>query len=182
MSWTNFFLYCSEPVLPKLLYSTCQYKLIYLCRLSFEGHREIPITGHKGVCSVYSGHINLCQINKEEKKDQMTEKKDQMTENDRVICSTLLTSGLFLISCKIIACNLYHGNWVSMARYILNALFIHDNILSRLLIFVQKKSASESEMLVSSGSFQTYISKDLVIHVNQITGLKMKLWESRYVC
>ena len=68
-----------------------------------------------------------------------------------------------------------------MARWILNILFISDNILSRLLISVQQESASESEMSVSSGSLQADISKDLVIHVNQITGVKMKLWESRCV-
>lgn len=68
-----------------------------------------------------------------------------------------------------------------MARWILNILFISDNILSRLPISVQQESASESEMLVSSGSLQADISKALVIHVYQITGVKMKLWESRCV-
>lgn len=46
---------------------------------------------------------------------------------------------------------------------------------------MQQESASESEMLVSSGSLQADISKALVIHVNQLTGVKMKLWESRCV-
>lgn len=68
-----------------------------------------------------------------------------------------------------------------MARWISNILFISDNILSRLLTSVQQESASESEMLVSSGSLQADISKALVIHVNQLTGVKMKLWESRCV-
>lgn len=42
-------------------------------------------------------------------------------------------------------------------------------------------AASKSGLLVSSGSLQADISKDLVIHVNQITGVKMKQRESRCV-
>lgn len=68
-----------------------------------------------------------------------------------------------------------------MAKWILNVLCISDNTLSRLLISVWQESNPEREMLVSSGSFQADISEDLVIHVNQITGVKTKLWESRCV-
>lgn len=77
--------------------------------------------------------------------------------------------------------DLCHGNWVRVARCILNVLFISANIRSRLLRWVQQKPASESGLLVSSGSLQADISKDLVIHVNQITGVKMKQRESRCV-
>lgn len=75
--------------------------------------------------------------------------------------------------------DLCHGNWVRVARCILNVLFISGNIQSSLLSRVQQKSASGNELLVSSGSLQADIRKDLVIHVNQITGVKMKQWESR---
>lgn len=55
----------------------------------------------------------------------------------------------------------------------------YDNILSSLLGYVKEESAYESEILVSSGSLHADTSKDLFIHVNQITGVKMKLWEYR---
>lgn len=41
---------------------------------------------------------------------------------------------------------------------------------------MQQGSAYESEITVSSKSLQADTSKDLVIHVNQITRVKMKLW------
>ena len=41
---------------------------------------------------------------------------------------------------------------------------------------MQQGSAYESEISVSSGSLQADTSEDLAIHVNQITGVKMKLW------
>lgn len=44
---------------------------------------------------------------------------------------------------------------------------------------MKEESAYESEKLVSSASLHADTSKDLVIHVNQITGVKMKLWEYR---
>lgn len=62
-----------------LLYLPCQYELIYLCCLSFQRHRETPSKGHKEIFPVCSGHINLCQINKERGK-----KRGQTTENDKV--------------------------------------------------------------------------------------------------
>lgn len=116
---------------------------------SFQGHRATPSIRYKGICPVCSGHINLCQINKRRKNGRSSDWKWHS-----VICLTYLTSSLFFISYKIIAYDLCHGNWVSVARCTLNILLIYDNILRSLLISVQQESTSESEVLVSSGSLQ----------------------------
>lgn len=68
-----------------------------LSLLPFPGQRETPSAGHKGICPVCSGHINLCQINKERgKKGKSNDWKWQS-----VLCLTQPTSGLFPISYKI---------------------------------------------------------------------------------
>ena len=75
--------------------------------------------------------------------------------------------------------DLCHGNRVRGARCILNVFFIPDHMKSRLVKRVPQKSASENELVVPSGSLEADRSKHLVSHVNQITGVRTKQWESR---